>query len=324
MGLKDYITFTRWHTAALTVPITVIGLLIAGVPAGSWQVLEFALFGLLFHALGFAQNNLADYKYDIEDPSKSSHPLVSGKIKFRAANFFINFGILGLFIFGLFLSRDQPYSIFFLGLSIISGYVYNTCSKDTVWGFIPITLCFSSLPMFAYFAYQSNLSHLMLLVYLYIVLQMIFQIAVEGCLKELMQEKESNLMRTLGYRVEHGILKTSMSGGLFAYMNKVIGGVLGAQIVVSLTGSLLPIIVMGIVAAIGAMMVNDLLLREPWDRQRVVRDSAIIEILSYVFLIVALQGLLGWSLVAIFILVPVTWFIFWNRIFWNTFIMPKV
>lgn len=315
--------FTRWHTAALTVPITIIGMIIAG-PAATWPVIEFALFGLLFHVLGFAQNNLADYRYDIEDPSKSHHPLVNGDISYRKANFLINFGILGLFIFGLYLSNMRALSIFFLGLAIISGYVYNACSKDTVWGFIPITLCFSSLPMYSYFAYAYELNPLMFLVYLYIVLQMIFQIAVEGCLKELEQEKESNLMRTLGYRVENGVLRTSIGGELFAYIIKFATMPLGAIIATTLTYDLSPIPVMGIVAGILFIIVRDLLYNQVWDRKRTVRNSAAIEILSYMFLIVTLQGLLGWILVAIFILVPVIWFIFWNKVFWNTYIMPKV
>lgn len=330
MALKDYIVFTRIHTAALSVPLTVLGVLLAGVPVMSWQTLEFAVLGLLFHAIGFAQNNLADYRYDIQDPAKQHHPLVQGRINFRKANWIVNFGMIGLFFYGAMISNFNPWSLFFLGLMIISGNVYNYASKDTVWSFIPITLCFSSLPMIAYFTYANELSSLMLLVYIYITLQLVFQIAVEGCMKELQQENECNLMRSLGYRVEDGVLKSGIYGYLFGALIKA-AGVWIALAIVLYSGSLRLLSLAVIIGFITFVHTDWLISAKPWtgdvklwDRDNAVQNSARIEIFSYILLIVALQGVLGWSLAAAFILLPVAWFAFFNKIFWNTYLIPRV
>jgi len=318
-----WLRLIRIHTSSLTQAAVLLGLVLAGKNMG-WSWFLFAFFAVLFHATGFLHNDLCDYKHDKEDHAKKHFPLVTGEVSLRQATHvcFILTAI-GL-VFGGFLSRGKILSIFPLGTAIAFGYIYNSRSKKDVVSPLYITLSFTSLPLFSYFAHTDHLSFTMILVVLYMAFTMLYQIAVEGYIKDIGSDKVS-LLKNLGTRSrEGGSILVNAKTKLFAWSLKVplffLFGIIANHVhsdpAVFFAGTLL---------AIGILVSSVKLLESGhFDNRKRVRLCAIIEVLTYTLLVVSLQGALGWSGLAFFILYPYTWFVVLNRLTWKTWITPRV
>ena len=322
--LGIYLKLLRVHTACLTMAGAMLGAVVAG-ERNPLILFLFALWSFLYHGWGFIQNNLFDVEYDRKDPAKQHFPLVNGSMSVRRAwmvdhLFFLLMLVLGLYMFML--KRNLLAMVFLFG-SMGFGTLYNKYSKRTLLAPLFITAAFTAIPLFSFFAISSTLTLPILLIALYTVFLMLFQISVSGFLKDIGSDRV-NLLRKFGTSVESGILMVSKNTDLYGW---VLVYAKALTILVSLwvfgPEPLATLISGGCLIVVGYLSFK-LLESGKFDNAKKVRQMSLIEIFSYLALVLVLQGLLGWILTLFFVIFPITWFVLMNRLTFGTLIRPRV
>ena len=320
---SPWLRLIRIHTASLTQPVILLGLVLADVRIG-WRWIPYALFAVIYHAGGFLQNNILDFRHDKLDPAKAHFPLISGEVSLgHAKGLFTGLTVLTLLL-GLGLSQGRWLSIIFLISVMGFGWLYNYRCKRDVLSPAYIAAAFVSLPVFSYFAHALRLTPLVIWTLSYIAFLMLFQIAVEGYMKDIQSDKVSLLKRLGTTYHEDGRVEVGFRTKLLAWSLKVPGLILFI-IIWRLSGSDTYSLWLGLTFASGIGGASYMLLKSGmFDNRKRVRLCAIIEVLSYILLVIALQGKMGWSTAIFFIFYPIGWFILLNRLTWNTWITPRV
>lgn len=318
-----WLRLVRIHTSSLTQAVVLLGLVIDG----KWEwlrVVLFALFAVVYHAAGFIYNDICDYEHDRCDEAKKHFPLVSGEISLRLARSL--YTVLGLItlIFGTWLSKGRIFSILFLIAAMGFGHLYNKRCKKDLASPAYITAAFISLPLLSYFSHSGRLSLLMFLVVSYLIFLMLYQIAVEGYMKDIGSDKNNLLMRMGTAYSDKGVITVNARTKLFAWSLRLPAFIL--FVVIWHLSDTDPIgLAIGIFLIIGMIYAgNRLLASGSFDNRKRVRLCAIIEVLTYTLLITSLLGILGWTGFAFFILYPYGWFLLLNRLTWKTLITPRV
>lgn len=310
----------------------ILGYLLAGgsnlLFVGLW-----ALWGVLYHAWGFLQNNLRDYQHDKADPSKQNFPLVKGVVSYRLASkiddwLFALTVVMGV-VLGVGLAPGLGGGLFLLtGLTF--GTLYNKYSKRSLLAPFYISLAFSSLPLISYFATTSRVTLSIVLLWAYVFFLMMWQISYSGYLKDIDSDKV-NLLRKLGM----GIVKEKNNGTihlapsrrteLYGYFLRLSTIFLLVPLITLyspiLWVVLAELLLTFIMLSVGADLV---FLSGIWDHHRAVMKMALVEILVYYSLVVALTGLLGMPWVIFLLAYPTVWFSVFNRIAWKTVVTPRV
>jgi len=323
MALGAWLQFCRWHTAALTSSVLVLGHLLAGEPLLGWGTLLWALFGLCFHSAGFQNNNIMDYWHDLDDPHKSHMVLVSGAIPLRHA-IQVNAALIALTAFlGAYLTRLSPLPLLVLIACALSGFAYNLVSKATVLGPVPISLCFGLLAAVSYFSAGGEPCTLIGLVLAYLLAAIWFQIAWEGFKKDIEADRV-NLLRRLGAKVEGDRFVATRGAVLFGWASKLPTIALGIPIFAASGSSWVAAVPLALAIAGQGYASAKLIFPGRWVHRETVRYCAVTEILTLWTLLFALQGAIGWAAVAALIAIPLAWFVFWNRVYWKSYIAPRV
>lgn len=328
LTLRNWLTFLRIHTSNLSQVGAILGVLIAGVRDIPTLIL-FAVWGFFYHAWGFTDNNLCDYEHDLKDPAKQHFALIKGDISLYQAKIVNALLFLPTLFFGLYLSHpisEHPTAFAFLMLAIVSGLLYNRTCKKSLLAPIHITIAFTALPLFSYFTVASTFSMPMVLVGAYTILLMLFQIAFEGYLKDI-ESDPVNLLRRLGaYTYDMGKSLYLGEQIYFWLTMKTATVLIGYKIVVTVQSDLIAELTFYILSTFVFILLT-LLAFYPdgtFDNKLVTKNAARMEIVTYFALIVALQGLLGWIIVAILMLYPILWFLGLNKLTWKTWLRPKV
>ncbi len=244
-------------------------------------ILIVALYALLVHFLSFGHNSLMDYYEDLKDPSKAHHPLITGKISITDAHIVIQWGLVIIFIIGIFItmaiSPSPLFGITFLFLFSIFGQAYNDgLSKRTIFAFIPISACFTSLGAWAVFLSHSSLDLRGWILLAYFFMVILFQISYSGCLKELEIKEQSNLLIQLGARIENGIFK----GGFAMYyglITKTINLILGAYLL-WLSFSIVKMAWFLFISALALYLTYELVRTKKWNRNKALLQMSLQEI----------------------------------------------
>ena len=314
-----WLRLCRPHTSALTWAVALLGYLVAGGRLYSWEALTIFLFGLLFHIVGFSDNAVCDYEYDREDPSKQHFPLVTGEIRYGHADFFVKSGLVLLLSYPT-LMGWPPESTLYLLIAATSGLIYNRFNKKHLWKVIPISVCFSLIPVITA-PVGPKPTPLTGWIWLYIFLMILFQIGTSGELKEIERPRERNILRVLGTHVTHGELHVSVRGELYTITIKTLG--LGVGLIIALhTGA--SIIVSGILFSLTLLQTMLMLTPGPWDREKKLKEMSRIEILTYLYLLSTLHPTIGTTETIILAAAPIAWFTAFNRILWGSIWFPKV
>ncbi|MEM2233935.1 MAG: UbiA family prenyltransferase [Nitrososphaerota archaeon] len=319
MSLAEWIRVGRIHTAALTMPVTLLGYVLAGgkdwVAGTAW-----ALFGLWWHYVGFLQNNLFDLRYDLMDPEKRHFPLVKGTVPVRWAWVVDNVGLLVLLVVGVVLGGN-PVSWSFLVLGVASGTVYNAFSKRTLLKPIPISLCFASLPLIPYTSLRP-LDPVGMLLFASVFTTILYQIGVSGELKDV-RRSEANILRSLGpasipYMVVLKVVNLLTIYILGLHVSPPGDVYFAVSQVMLTTFSLMAIFLL-------MKQIEDLLdsQKETWDRDRALLRMSAMEIVTYYALVSAVTKAIGYWLPLWFVL-PLLWFFVFNRFIFGTVTYPKV
>ena len=308
----------RIHTSPATVILLVSSYVAGGGSFFSLLGLLLLLYGVALHGSTFGHNVVMDYYWDLRDEGKKHHPLVSGRIKLNdAVNIVLPF--LGLcLLIGLALGWGSYWATFWFSLFMACGFLYNNwLSKTTIWGWIPITVCFTSLSGYA----MSLAGRINTLYMLYIMFTIWFQIGWSGYLKEIQVEEQANLLRKLGVRVENEYLHVPVIAKLFGGAVKA-GNVATALLLIrSMDISTASFIAVVILLSIVVYMMFRLLRTRRWDRNDELKKMSIMEIATIYAGMFTVMPIHEATTLAIF---GIAWFTAMNKYLWETKLTPRV
>jgi hypothetical protein len=196
------------------------------------QALLLSIFMWLAHFASFGHNSLMDTAmgYDLKDPHKTHHPLVAGRISLSEAHNVIHWILCGLTVYAILLSLqispNPLYAVICIFLWFVFGYAYNSgLSKESLLGFLPISICFTSMGAWGWFLSHETLDRIGQLYLGYVFCTILFQIAYSGFLKEIEVRERSNLLVKMGAEVveEKGLKRFNPGGSrIFAWLVKTL------------------------------------------------------------------------------------------------------
>lgn len=317
--LLTYLRLFRVHTAALTWAIALLGYGLAGGKIFSIEAFLFAFFGFLWHLVGFTDNNVFDYQYDVKDPAKQHFPLVKGQVTVWDADLIVKIGVSILAVYGAWLAQAKAPALVAMLIGITTGFIYNRYNKVHLWKPIPISLCFAAVPMFTFLSTGQSPNFLTWLVMAYVFMQVWYQIAVSGEMKEIEIPAENNILRKLGARVSDGELIIPTKAGLFIAVSKSVHLVIGASVAFIMGTAWYAIPFAGAIIFFYTQQSSS-----RWDRKKKLMQMSLVEMFSYYLIVVALWPTLG-LYESVFLLFGATlWFLGLNRLLWKTGIGPRV
>lgn len=170
-----------------------------------FQALILTIFMWFVHFASFSENSLFDFTqgYDRSDPAKSSHPLEQGTISVHSAVNVIVWAKALLMVVGALATIAWSPSPLWSMVALFMWYTWGTAyniglSKESLFGFIPISVCFTSMGSWAWLLSHSELGVLGTLYLAFVFFTILFQISWSGHLKEMGQEERSNILIKMG------------------------------------------------------------------------------------------------------------------------------
>jgi len=324
MKIRPFLKLVRIHTSSLTQG----GVLIAAILAGERRIpilIAYALWAILFHAVGFVDNNIEDYEHDRKDPAKNHFPLVTGEVPLKQAKTFCYTGMLIAFLLGIWMAEFRLLPVAFLLLTFTFGRLYNALSKRSIFSPVYISGSFTSLVLFAYYSRYGgcDLNPLIALFTLYTFFLMFWQTAWEGYTKDIESDRV-NLLRVIGCKVQNGIFEPSTIGKIFGWGFRLPTVIIGLAILFVTGGE--PIALLGFATlSVGVLYsAYRLVKKRRYDHGETVMYCAVTEVLVYFSIVIALHRVLGTLATLTLIFYPIIWFITLNRLTWKTWITPRV
>jgi len=325
--IRDVISFSRIHTASLTISIAIIAAVISHFDME--YIILFALFALIFHGAGFALNNLCDYKYDKGDPYKKDFPLVSGKINFDNAMMSDIILLMMSYAFGIFIVKYNIISTIFLSIAFSAGIAYNYLNKRSRSGPYLISISFSFL--IPYIMLDNYTNYPIIILYTLIAFfTMMYQISVSGFIKDI-ETPQYNMMSKMGMKLIGGQIVFSKKIIYYAASLRYVVFVLGMLLFIFITYNMhfmyiqivyigIYVLLQGIVAVLSSKMVRN----QRWMHNIYLKKMSMIEMFNYLSLVFIFIPLYGIFYAIFLIIFPVVWFIIFNKIIFNTTIYPQV
>ena len=329
VGWRAYLRLARAQTAAVEGAGFPLAAWIGGAPL--WALPLFALLGILCHFGGFGENGITDLSYDRADPSKATHPLVTGALpRPRAMAFVLGCQMGGLVLFyGVFgwLGHAGDSLPFLAFLSyVVLGHVYNFLGKRWKPGAVmEISGAFALAFLACATAWTGRASVLVWAVMAYAGAMTAFQIAIAGELKELGQANEKNLLRRLGARIARREaprgtaeeLELDAGPRVWTLSMGLTGLKLATLIVIAfLAVWWWGVFTAGVAGVALTVYTAALLAKRTWDRPKLMRLMGLGEAGSYLLLVLALVPRLGVELAVGFLVLPVVWYTGMNRALW--------
>ncbi|RLE43364.1 hypothetical protein DRJ19_02710 [Candidatus Woesearchaeota archaeon] len=330
--MREWLQLFRSQTASATFILLLTFYLLGGGEIFSLMGLALIVASLLIHYSTFGQNSLNDFLlgYDKEDPHKKHHPLVSGKIKPEQAIKVVNVMLFLACLYCIILALHGANPTLAL-ISSFLGYVFGNWynsgfSKVSLLKPIPITLAFTFIGLYAYFLSAKELTTLAILCTLYVALTMLFQIGIEGELKDY-KTKEVNIL--------HKISKDTFA--TLGVILKIVNLLVGLYIATLLWATLHPVLRITIVMISFLTIVASLfIMRYLFNyglivyetcrkcRKYVVRYCALMEILTIYYLLIVLIPEIGLVNVLFMMILGIVYFVAMNKINWGTLVAPMV
>ena len=338
-NLRDWLQLFRSHTSPLEMIIAVTGSALAVGTIWDIKVLLLMIFGWLYHNAGYGHNSAEDYiqGYDTEDPNKAHHPLQRGAIDPRTARYACIVMVVLTFVYGLFISGWDLTAMVLLAIITIAGALYNFAGKRMKGKFIPIAAAHSLLLPFAFFGsggsfailaeypyFRETTGAVMIIGTSYLVLQIIYQIMIEGDLKDIDMD-EASFLRSLGARIDGGIFRASTLARGFSYMIKALSiGTLFWVLFLG-RGGFLPYTVLSGLAVFMLIIDDKLMGDRHWDHSDTLRSMAAMEVISTFALVTAIAPLIdGIFNASVIMVLSIGYFIVLNRYLWGTYLRPRV
>jgi len=191
-----------------TAPATLLCILVPYLHNASLfdlRALMLAVSAVLFHYFSFGANSLMDTAmgYDLKDPSKQHHPLISGAIKLHEAHNVIHWGLAILAAWAtaltLWISPNPAMAIVALLLWVAFGHAYNDgLSKESLFGFMSISICCTASSAWGWFLSHGEVGTLGAVFLAYTFFTILFQISWSGFIKEMGIKERSNILTKMG------------------------------------------------------------------------------------------------------------------------------
>jgi hypothetical protein len=329
VNLKPWFQLFRAQTAAATL-LLLLAPFLNNFPLFSSTTLLLAILFVLIHYFSFGQNSLMDYAmmYDQKDVNKKHHPLISGAIKQSAAHNVIHWGLGILTVAAacitLLISPASALAIFFLIVWVAFGHAYNDgLSKESLFGFLAISLCITSSGAWGWLLSHNSLSILGLIYLGYIFFTILYQISWSGFVKEMQVGEKSNIIAKMGAHLDinwRGKKEFVPEGARFyAWFVKGVNLAFG-WILLLLNFNLVRLVITVLLGTAIAFYLYKTTKQRPYDRAKELMQMSMMEILT-IFLPIPL--LLGPVEAAVLMLAGVVYFFAINKILWGT-LYPRV
>jgi len=320
MKVRDWLQLFRAQTAPATILLILVPYL-TNASLFSWKTLAIGLFSLLAHWISFGHNSLMDTAmgYDKADSSKSHHPLVAGRISMTAAHNVIHWGLCGLAVLAIFISLkispNPTIALVSIFLWAIFGYAYNSgLSKESLLGFLPISVCFTAMGAWGWFLSHKSLDGFGWLLLGYFFTTILFQISWSGHLKELELKERSNILVKMGAKVERGYFEpgyASIYGGTLKFINVPILG----SLILGENFTLDRLVWLSLIVILTCRWTSKLIFRREYIRPKELRNMSIMEIFT---IYAPIPLVLPWLEASVLMLFGVLYFLAANRLLWGT------
>jgi hypothetical protein len=326
MIIRDWLQLFRAQTAPATILLILVPYL-TNAKLFSLETLAIGLFALFTHWMSFGHNTLLDFAlgYDQKDHSKQHFPLHRGTITIHVAHNVIHWGLCGLAVLAILMSLNFSLNPTFALISIflwfVFGYAYNSgLSKESLPGFLPISICFMAMGAWGWFLSHSSLDKLGWLLLGYFFVTILFQTSWSGHLKELELKERSNILVKMGASVENGRFSPGYSaiyGGVIKFVNIPL---IGAFLLFENFNwpGLFWLITMILLTA---YMLFKLILPRKYIRAKELRNMSIMEILT---IYTPIPLVLPWLEATILMLFGVAYFALMNKLLWGVTSHPEV
>ena len=336
--IRDWLQLFRSHTSPLEMTIAGAGAALASGSLWDPNVLLFVIFGWIYHNAGYGQNSVEDFirGYDRNDPNKAHHPLQRGAISMKSGRLVTTIGVALVLLYGGIICGFDPLSAALLIILVSMGLVYNFFNKLMPAKFIPIAIAHSLIFPFSFFGaggYSSLSSEFpfvkevtlaaALLSTLYLILQIAYQIMIEGDLKDIDME-EASFLKKLGAWVENGEFGSSATARSVSAGLKIVSAFTLIWIAY-LQEAEIPTYMLLVGAGFLLLLLDQRLMgKRTWDHSKTLKDMAMMEVFSTFALVMAIIPTIGWIPAMIFMSIQVAYFVLMNSFLWGTVIKPKV
>lgn len=266
--------------------------------------------------------------YDQKDPNKQHHPLMTHAIKENEAHNVIHWGLSVLTVAAagitLLISPVSALAMFFLIVWVAFGHAYNDgLSKESLFGFLAISLCITSSSAWGWLLSHNGLSTLGLIYLGYVFFTILYQISWSGFVKEMKVREKSNIIAKMGAHLDIGFKgqKQFIPGRarFYAWFIKGANIMFGA-VLLWLQFTLVRLVIFLILLVPIAFYLYKTTKQRPYDRGKELMQMSMMEILT-IFLPIPL--LLEPLEAGILMLIGVVYFFAINKILWGT-LYPRV
>jgi len=313
--LRKYLMLTRIQSGAATA-IAPVAAALASEPYGCQLPSLAVLFvmGLLVHIFGFALNEYMDLRVDRLAGELSTKPLVSGDIPPHHALYIAITAVFSAVILSVIFFPGPLVYLFILATSL--GGAYDLYSKRMVGSDLLLGTWIFVFCIYGSLAVTGKVSALALVVALLFFVQLVFQTAVTGGLKDVEHDLAGGARTPpiwLGVRVENGEIRMTPAFRSYSIAWKL------ANIVLAL----LPFVVLGsrynlvqiallLFAGMQAMRLTIQALQGGvFDRKKKMNLLLRQEIFSYILIPVMLFTTVGFRTFLTILLLPILWLAFW-------------
>lgn len=283
------------------------------------QAVLLSIFIWFVHFASFGHNSLMDTAmgYDLKDPNKKHHPLVAGRIQLSEAHNVIHWLLCTLtvyaLIFSLKLSPAPLYAVLCIPIWTMFGYAYNSgLSKESVFGFIPISICFTFMGAWGWFLSHETLDTVGYLYLGYVFCTILFQISYSGFKKELLIKERSNILVRLGAKVENGVFKPSKAG-IYGVTIKGLNWLIGLLLLLQ-NFNIIKLLCFIVISAFVFVYLIRLTKPREYIRDRELLDMSLEEVAT-IYLVVPI--LLDFLVAALLMVIGLFYFLIVNRILWK-------
>jgi len=341
-SVRDWLQLFRSHTSPLEVTIALLGAVLAAGTLLDVRVLLVALLGWLYHNAGYGQNSVEDFAagYDSEDPHKSHHPLQRGAISISEGRRAVNTLLAVFFIYSILLLYPSRTGIAIFLVMYACGVMYNKFGKSMKLKFVPIAIAHSLLFPVGFFAaggtanmdwaslLRNRITYVLILGFLYFVIQIVYQILIEGDLKDI-ECDEATMLDWLGIKLENGELRASLRARITGTLLKTLNIIIALEII-RVYGMPTAVVASWAVISTGILMFNrKLLATRRFYHGETLKDMAVMEVLSVFLMVFALApamapgngGILAAGAVVV---LDISYFVVMNRYLWGTVVTPRV
>lgn len=333
MRIKSYLQLSRFHSSVLEIIPAIVGASLATGNLFDINVLLWAIYANLYHVTGYSMNSYTDWKsgYDKDDPNKQHFPLNKGTLSPNKAKWavYILAGIT--FIYGVILLIGNWIAFIVIFTGAIAGAGYNIIGKEIGWKSLLIAYAHSTVFAVPYLASGGRNANLLLVGWGYVFLWVLYQINIEGDIKD-MDTDEENFLINYGAYYEDFILTDN--GGyvhfpsgivIYSHVLKLFTAIFGVLIAFEL-GATLYIMgaVLFIIGVASLVFGSDLLQSGEYNRQDRISTMATIELLTLYGLIVAATPVIGTIEGFILFIGSIVWVLVFNKIEWGSLLAPNV